>query len=199
MGPQGPVGETGAQGPKGNDGEQGPKGEVGPEGAPGQVGATGERGPKGEQGLPGAGGKSAYELFLAENPNSDLSLGQWMQSLKGDKGDTGEPGANGHDGAPGQQGVKGDKGDSGTAHINGVNAGSTASKNATLTKTVLCGPGQVATGGGASTDNQDNYLYMNAPVFDANSKAIGWQGGSAKSSGQGNYTLSVYVLCAPAA
>ena len=43
----------------------------------------------GKNGLPGVGGKDAYELFLSLNPTSTLSLGQWMQSLKGDKGDNG--------------------------------------------------------------------------------------------------------------
>jgi hypothetical protein len=39
---------------------------------------------------------------------------------------------------------------------------------------------------------------MNAPVFDANNKAIGWQAGAAKATGSDTYTLSVYVLCGPA-
>ena len=97
-----------------------------------------------------------------------------------------------------RQGDRGPKGDPGTAGIHKIDGGSTASKNSVQTKTVLCDTGFV-TGGGAETDNADNYLYMNAPVFDTNGKAIGWKAGSAKSNGSGNYTLSVYALCAPAA
>jgi hypothetical protein len=61
---------------------------------------------------------------------------------------------------------------------------------------VRCGSG--GDGRCAATDNSDNYLYMNAPVFDANNKAIGWQAGAAKATGSDTYTLSVYVLCGPA-
>jgi hypothetical protein len=56
----------------------------------------------------------------------------------------------------------------------------------------------VATGGGAAIDDSSNYLYVNAPTFGTDGKPNGWTAAAAKSSGNANYTLSVYALCAPA-
>lgn len=99
-GPQGPQGEQGVAGPIGPQGEQGPQGVIGatgPEGPQGPIGATGPAGPQGLQGLtgamgpqgpqgpegpmgpqgpqgePGEGGKSAYELWAENNPNTGMN------------------------------------------------------------------------------------------------------------------------------
>ena len=71
------------KGAKGDNGKDGVNGHNGSNGVDGKDGAPGLDGKDGSNGLPGVGGKSAYELFLALNPTSTLSLGQWMQSLKG--------------------------------------------------------------------------------------------------------------------
>jgi hypothetical protein len=198
----------------------------GQDGAPGRDGLDGAPGRDGQPGENGAPGLSAYQLWLDEGHAG--TVGDFISALKGDtgaagpqgdKGDAGDTGPKGDTGAAGPKGDTGDKGDTGaagpkgdtgaqgpqgpkgdpgTAQIHSTNISSTASKNATQTKAVMCESGQVATGGGAATDNQDNYLYMNSPVLDPNTgKAIGWQAGAAKSSGSGSYTLSVYALCAP--
>jgi hypothetical protein len=60
----------------------------------------------------------------------------------------------------------------------------------------MCDAGQVATGGGASLDSSNAYLYVNAPVLNSG-VAVGWTASAAKSGGNGQYTLNVYVLCAP--
>jgi hypothetical protein len=75
---------------------------------------------------------------------------------------------------------------------------STSSSNATQTVTAACDAGQVATGGGAEISNpSQDYLAVNAPVF-TNGVATGWTATAAKSNGSGSYTLTTYVLCAPA-
>jgi hypothetical protein len=64
--------------------------------------------------------------------------------------------------------------------------------------TAACDAGQVATGGGAEISNpSQDYLAVNAPVF-TNGVATGWTATAAKSNGSGSYTLTTYVLCAPA-
>ena len=65
-------------------------------------------GPKGED------GKSAYELWVAQEGNAGKTEADFFASLKGDKGDKGAdgaPGEKGADGAPGEKGEKGAKGD----------------------------------------------------------------------------------------
>jgi collagen type VII alpha len=152
-------------------------------------GGTGAQGPQGVPGPQGPQGETGPQGHSVTGP----------QGPAGPQGPEGKPGPKGETGSTGATGPQGPKGESGTADIRKINGGSTASKNAVQTKTVLCDPGTVATGGGAEVDSQDNYLYMNAPVFDVSgTRAIGWKAGSAKSNGNGNYTLDVYVLCAPA-
>jgi hypothetical protein len=145
-------------------------------------GKTGPQGPKGDKGDAGP------------------------QGAKGDKGDAGPQGAKGDAGPQGPkgdtgpQGPKGDtgpQGPSGTASIRS-NSNSNASSNATQTLTAMCDSGQVATGGGGSIDSSNAYLYANAPIF-SNGVPVGWTASAAKSGGNGQYTLRVYVLCGPGA
>jgi hypothetical protein len=73
---------------------------------------------------------------------------------------------------------------------------STASNDTTQTAAVTCDSGQVATGGGATLDSSNAYLYANAPILN-NGVAVGWTASAAKAGGNGQYTLNVYVLCGP--
>ncbi len=72
IGPQGPVGPTGAQGlpgpagptgPTGDPGLPGTAGPTGPTGDPGLAGVTGPTGPQGVTGPTGSGGADAWNLF----------------------------------------------------------------------------------------------------------------------------------------
>ncbi len=127
QGQTGPTGAVGAQGPKGDTGPQGMKGEVGavgPQGLKGNVGQTGAIGPQGQVGATGAMGATGPQ------GQTGLTGAVGSQGLKGDKGDTGPqglPGPQGVVGAAGAQGLmglvgpagtpglKGDKGDTGPA------------------------------------------------------------------------------------
>src|SRR5207249_4801400 len=120
---------------------------------------------------------------------------QGLQGSKGDPGAQGAQGAQGSKGDAGAQGAQGPKGDPGTASLQSK-TNSSASSNATQTVTVACDAGQVATGGGASLDSSNAYLYVNAPVF-TSGLPTGWTASATKSGGSGSYTLKVWALCAP--
>ena len=122
---------------------KGDKGDKGDTGAQGEQGIQGEKGDKGDKGDNGVDGKSAYELWKAANPESTLTLEQWLASLKGVDGQNGTNGNNGVDGKSayelwkeanpdsnltqaewlaslvGAQGPKGDKGDKGDTGAQG--------------------------------------------------------------------------------
>lgn len=89
------------KGAKGDTGATGAKGDTG---AQGEQGIQGEKGEKGDKGDNGVDGKSAYELWKAANPESTLTLEQWLESLKGADG---QNGTNGTDGTNGTNGVDG--------------------------------------------------------------------------------------------
>ena len=89
------------KGAKGDTGATGAKGDTG---AQGEQGIQGEKGDKGDKGDNGVDGKSAYELWKAANPESTLTLEQWLESLKGADG---QNGTNGTDGTNGTNGVDG--------------------------------------------------------------------------------------------
>ena len=125
-------------------GAKGDKGDKGDTGAQGEQGIQGEKGEKGDKGDNGVDGKSAYELWKAANPESTLTLEQWLESLKGADGQNGTNGNNGVDGKSayelwkeanpdsnltqaewlaslvGSQGPKGDKGDKGDTGATGA-------------------------------------------------------------------------------
>jgi hypothetical protein len=66
-----------------------------------------------------------------------------------------------------------------------------------VTAVASCAAGQIATGGGATTGNASDYLFENVPTF-TNGVPTGWTASAAKSNGNGNYTVTTYVLCGPA-
>ena len=128
-------------------GEKGDTGATGAKGDTGAQGEQGEKGDKGDKGDNGVDGKSAYELWKAANPESTLTLEQWLASLKGADGQNGTNGTDGVDGksayelwkeanpdsnltqaewlaslvgAQGPKGDKGDKGDTGAQGEQGV-------------------------------------------------------------------------------
>ena len=92
------------KGAKGDTGATGAKGDTGAQGEQGIQGEKGEKGDKGDDGKDGVDGKSAYELWKAANPDSTLTLAQWLESLKGSDG---QNGTNGTDGTNGTNGVDG--------------------------------------------------------------------------------------------
>ncbi|EPT5099025.1 hypothetical protein ACVRBC_001914 [Salmonella enterica subsp. enterica serovar Newport] len=134
-GVQGDKGDPGPAGPQGPKGEKGDKGDPGVQGPPGPQGRTGDIGPSGPTGQTGADGKSAMDIWAAQQPaGSDTSLNAFMNSMagkrgdKGDagaagpqgpKGDKGDPGLKGDTGPAGPQGPKGDKGDPGVPGLQG--------------------------------------------------------------------------------
>lgn len=132
------------KGAKGDTGATGAKGDTG---AQGEQGIQGEKGEKGDKGDNGVDGKSAYELWKQANPDSTLTLAQWLESLKGSDGQNGTNGTNGTNGVDGKsayelwkeanpestltleqwleslvgaQGPKGDKGDKGDTGATGA-------------------------------------------------------------------------------
>ncbi len=92
------------KGAKGDTGATGAKGDTG---AQGEQGIQGEKGDKGDKGDNGVDGKSAYELWKAANPESTLTLEQWLESLKGANGQNGTNGTDGTNGTNGVDGVDG--------------------------------------------------------------------------------------------
>ncbi|HIB1682368.1 TPA: M14 carboxypeptidase N/E family protein [Salmonella enterica subsp. enterica serovar Muenchen] len=77
-------------GPKGDKGDPGPQGIPGTPGTPGKDGAPGQPGKDGKDGLPGASGapgKSAYEIWVSQQPaGSDTSMAAYMEYQKGKTG-----------------------------------------------------------------------------------------------------------------
>ncbi|HFE7522922.1 TPA: hypothetical protein ACGAD2_003535 [Salmonella enterica subsp. enterica serovar Newport] len=134
-GVQGDKGDPGPAGPQGPKGEKGDKGDPGVQGPPGPQGNTGDIGPSGPAGQTGTDGKSAMDIWVAQQPaGSDISLNAFMNSMsgkkgiQGEKGDSGpagpqgpkgDPGPQGDAGPAGPQGPKGDKGDPGVPGLQG--------------------------------------------------------------------------------
>ena len=108
-GAQGPTGPTGAKGATGPTGAKGATGPTGAKGATGPTGAKGATGPTGAQGATGAPGLSAYELWLEQGNEGDISY--FINSLKGA---TGAPGPRGPQGPQGPAG----SGSGGVAQVN---------------------------------------------------------------------------------
>jgi len=111
-GPRGPAGTTGpegAQGAKGERGPRGPKGKQGPPGPRGLDGAPGKDGKGGRDGKDGRDGKSAYEIWLEENPGK--SRRDYLAALKpriawdAGGGGRGKQGPEGPPGPPGPAGA----------------------------------------------------------------------------------------------
>lgn len=77
-------------------------------------------GPQGEN------GQSAYELWKAQEGNSDKTEEDFLNSLKGEKGDQGEVGPAGKDGAAGAKGDTGAKITSIELNVTGTTISGTA-------------------------------------------------------------------------
>ena len=123
MGPQGPIGLTGATGPQGPmgltgatgpEGSQGIQGDTGPQGPIGLTGATGPEGPQGPQGDQGpAGDKGDQGDIGPEGP-------QGPQGEQGPIGLTGATGPQGDVGPQGPIGLTGPQGDQGPIGLTGA-------------------------------------------------------------------------------
>jgi len=134
VGPQGPIGLTGAKGATGATGPQGPigltgaKGATGPQGPiglTGAKGATGATGPQGPIGLTGAKGAVGPQgpVGLTGPAGADGAVGPQgpigPMGAIGPQGPAGTNGTNGLDGAPGPQGIQGPPGLVGPAGADG--------------------------------------------------------------------------------
>jgi hypothetical protein len=180
---------AGARGPQGSTGQGGAKGETGSKGDAGAAGAPGGQGVKGERGPKGETG--------ATGPAGP----QGERGPAGPKGDTGAPGAAG---APGP---------SGTAGI--VSRSATQTGTRSMSATVLCDAGKVATGGGYTlTDAHRDPLSLaeshtivgvngNAPHIGTAGTPDGWTVSIDAISLDGHNAsvlrLTAYVLCASGA
>ncbi len=123
IGPQGPVGPTGAtgaigpQGPvglTGATGAVGPQGLVGPTGATGAIGPQGPVGPKGDTGATGAIGPQGP---VGPKGDTGATGAQGPIGPTGAKGSTGATGATGAVGPQGPQGPIGPQGPAGTGGV----------------------------------------------------------------------------------
>jgi Collagen triple helix repeat (20 copies) len=160
-----PQGRRGPRGPRGPRGYPGPAGPAGPKGDTGPQGPKGDTGPQGLQGVPGS------------------AAAKGDPGPKGDKGDTGPKGDKGDQGAQGIQGVKGDKGEKGDpgapgmSGVHEVRVPFTVGRGGRATKSVSCGGGEVAVGGGFddSLDSNADYVEMLAsyPAV-SNGVPTGW-------------------------
>lgn len=235
----GPQGSRGAQGLKGETGAQGPQGPQGQRGLTGRTGAAGPQGVKGEAGAPGAKGENGKDGAPGAKGADGKDGATGPQGLRGQTGTPGDdgrnglpgkdglpgkPGADGKDGAKGAQGPAGPAGPAGPKGADGTGGSlkvSYVSESFSFTgdgsKSVSCGTGKVATGGGYSLSQLKNNASVtaSAPTFSAG-KPSGWVvaidvassghgvgsesaeapatlssgGGSSKTSG------TVYVICA---
>ncbi|EIO8738881.1 collagen-like protein [Salmonella enterica] len=99
----GDKGDPGPRGPKGDKGDKGDIGPRGPQGPAGPKGSTGDIGPEGPGGKTGADGRSAYDIWVSQQPGgTDTTLSAYMQSMEGKKGPRGIQGPQGLKGDPGQ-------------------------------------------------------------------------------------------------
>ncbi|EAX3609051.1 collagen-like protein, partial [Salmonella enterica] len=99
----GDKGDTGPRGPKGDKGDKGDIGPQGGQGPAGPKGNTGDIGPAGPEGETGADGRSAYDIWVSQQPGgADTTLSAYMQSMEGKKGPQGIQGPQGLKGEPGQ-------------------------------------------------------------------------------------------------
>ena len=133
VGPQGPVGLTGATGPTGPQGPIGLTGATGPTGAQGPIGLTGATGSQGVQGLTGATGPIGLTGAAgAVGPQGPIGLTgatgavgatgpQGPIGLTGPAGPTGVTGAAGPQGPIGPVGATGEIGPQGPQGIAGIN------------------------------------------------------------------------------
>ena len=87
-------------------------------------------GPQGEN------GQSAYELWKAQEGNSDKTEEDFLNSLKGEKGDAGEQGPQGE---KGDQGEEGPAGKDGTAGAKGDTDAKITSIELNVTGTIISG------------------------------------------------------------
>lgn len=87
-------------------------------------------GPQGEN------GQSAYELWKAQEGNSDKTEEDFLNSLKGEKGDVGEQGSQGE---KGDQGEEGPAGKDGTAGAKGDTGAKITSIELNVTGTTISG------------------------------------------------------------
>ncbi|MFJ9552160.1 collagen-like domain-containing protein [Streptomyces erythrochromogenes] len=215
-GEQGEPGPAGEQGEPGPAGEQGPAGAMGPAGAPGSDGAAGAAGPAGAQGPAGAAGAQgpagAAGADGAQGPagpagaqgpagadGEDGAAGPaGAQGPAGPAGAQGPAGAAGADGAQGPAGPAGAQGPAGPAGAQGavdtyVRTGNQASVLIALpaTSTAVCDPGDVALGGGFSSNG-------GIPVNTVSSRPIG---GSPATGWEATVTAGVlttfqaYAIC----
>lgn len=102
-------------------------------------------------------GKSAYEIWEAQEGNTGKSEAEFLQSLIGPKGDKGEPGPKGdagEPGTPGKDGAPGKDGEDGAPGKDGA-AGAPGKDGATITAIKLTKDenGEI-TGGTATLDNE---------------------------------------------
>jgi hypothetical protein len=89
MGPQGPIGATGAVGPTGSQGIQGDIGPTGPQGVPGDQGLQGVPGPQGATGLQGPAGPTGLQGAAGPTGAQGPSGPTGLQGLVGATGPTG--------------------------------------------------------------------------------------------------------------
>lgn len=214
-------GPQGEQGPMGLQGPQGEKGETGATGATGAAGATGPQGPKGEPGPQGPkGDKGDPGADGADGEKGDTGP-QGPQGPQGAKGDTGATGATGPkgdtgpqgpQGEPGPQGPQGEAGPAGPAGIADVvvrkrRTGDGWTSDGRQSIRVECGSGQVALGGGFSSDatvaNQVNIVTSDPIWVNAAGDELEAAGGLANAwevegfyTGEGTVLVAAWAICA---
>lgn len=87
----------------------------------------------------GDDGQSAYELWKAQEGNSDKTEEDFLNSLKGEKGDKGDTGEQGPQGEKGDQGEEGPAGKDGTAGAKGDTGAKITSIELNVTGTTISG------------------------------------------------------------
>jgi hypothetical protein len=187
QGPVGPIGPKGEQGLQGEKGPQGPVGATGPQGAQGlqglagpkgDTGATGVQGPKGETGPAGQVGP--------QGPTGP-------QGAQGPKGDTG---ATGPQGPAGPVGPTGPQGPASITSINLHSAHVALAVDEWKDAIVWCPYGQIAVGGGFSSDWDAVYIYDNMPWWDNYGNINGWRVYAHNTDWIWPAEIDAWVLCA---
>ena len=213
MGPAGPIGPRGATGAAGPMGPPGPKGEPGVAGPAGPAGAVGPAGPQGPAGLAGAVGPAGPAGPIGPvgpvgpvgaigpvGPIGPAGAAGAPGAIgpMGPSGPIGPPGADGAPGAPGAPGPMGLQGPMGPAGPAGSMIGAVYTRTQSFVEwvpgngTVVCGPGEVAIGGGALLDESNpKNLHTSAPYPPNGGVSTGWTAGYGSKA-----TFTVYVICA---
>lgn len=182
-------GATGATGPSGATGAPGATGAAGATGAPGAAGAVGSAGAAGATGATGAQGAQGERG--AEGPRGSTGA-------TGATGATGLPGADGHDGAEGARGATGAPGPQGPQGVPGAAASSTRTvvtdsvtvvAYGTTTRSLTCGAGSVAFGGGWD----ESRLVVRASYPAASSDT--WTFSLGNTTGSDITNITFYVIC----